>query len=91
MAGAKKKKWSKGKSKEKANNSVTMDKNLLEKLTKEIPTAKLITTAVVVDRLRVNGSVARKMLRYLEEKGLIRAVSKHGSVSIYTRATAAAE
>ncbi|KAI3657382.1 hypothetical protein MP638_001703 [Amoeboaphelidium occidentale] len=88
MAGAKKKKWSKGKVKEKANNAVTMDKQTMERLVKEIPTAKLITPSVVVDRLRVNGSVARKCLRYLEEKGLIKAVTKHNSFTIYTRATA---
>lgn len=74
--------------KEKANNAVTMDKQTMERLVKEIPTAKLITPSVVVDRLRVNGSVARKCLRYLEEKGLIKAVTKHSSFTIYTRATA---
>jgi small subunit ribosomal protein S25e len=63
----------------------------MEKLTKEIPTAKLITPSVLVDRLRVNGSVARRALVYLEEVGLIKSVSKHSSQMIYTRATAATE
>ncbi len=58
---------------------------------KEIPTAKLITPSVLVDRLKVNGSVARKMIKYLEAKGLIKAVSHHRSQWIYTRATAQAE
>ncbi|KAI3633143.1 hypothetical protein MIR68_008699 [Amoeboaphelidium protococcarum] len=91
MAGAKKKKWSKGKTKDKANNAVTMDKNTMDKLMKDIPTAKLITPSVLVDRLRVNGSVARRALEYLEAQGLIKCVSKHHSLVIYTRATAATE
>jgi small subunit ribosomal protein S25e len=84
-------KWSKGKVKDKANNSVTFEKSITDKLFKEIPTAKLITPSVLVDRLRINGSVARKAIRMLEEKNLIKAVSKHGSQLIYTRATAATE
>lgn len=75
--------------KDKANNAVTFDKPTLEKLMKEIPTAKLITPSVLVDRLRVNGSVARIALKMLEEKGLIRCVSRHSSQLIFTRATAA--
>ena len=63
----------------------------MEKLYKEIPTAKLITPSVLVDRLRVNGSVARKAIRDLEAKGLIKLVSKHRSQWIYTRATAQTE
>ena len=58
---------------------------------KDIPTAKLITPSVLVDRLRVNGSVARKMLTWLEVKGLIKCVSRHGSQLIYTRSSAVAE
>ena len=54
---------------------------------KEIPTAKLITVSVLVDRLRINGSLARKALLELEEKGLIKLVSKHHAQILYTRAT----
>lgn len=84
-------KWSKGKVKDKANNSCTVDKLVMEKLMKEIPTAKLITPSVLVDRLRINGSVARKALRMLEEQGLIKPVVKHHSQLIFTRATAQVE
>lgn len=65
-----------------------VDKVTMEKLLKEIPTAKLITPSVLVDRLKINGSVARRALKMLEEKQLIRAVSKHSSQLIFTRATA---
>ena len=75
--------------KDKANNAVTFDKATMDKLHKEIPTAKLITPSVLVDRLRVNGSVARRALKMLEDEGLIKCVSRHSSQLIYTRATAA--
>ncbi|CAE8647563.1 unnamed protein product [Polarella glacialis] len=60
MAGGKgkKKKWSKGKVKEKLANLVMFDKATYDKMLKEIPKAKLITPSVVSERLKVNGSVA---------------------------------
>ena len=87
----KKKKWSKGKTKEKSNNAVFFDKPTFEKLFKEVPTYKLITLSVLVDRLKISGSLARKALRELEAKGHIKKVSGHAALSIYTRATAAVE
>merc|ERR1712161_2602 len=76
MAGgkSKKKKWSKGKVKEKLANLVMFDKPTYDKLLKEIPKAKLITPAVVSERLKVNGSIARLAIRHLEEKGVIAVV-----------------
>ena len=82
----KKKKWSKGKVKDKANNAVVFDKATYEKLIKEVPTYKLISPSVLVDRLRINGSLARLAIRDLVSKGLIKVVSTHGSQLIYTRA-----
>jgi small subunit ribosomal protein S25e len=67
-----------------------MDKETYAKMIKEVPTYKLITTAVLVDRLKVNGSCARKALLDLEAQGLIKKVSHHATLQIYTRATAAA-
>ncbi|KAJ3214894.1 Ubiquitin carboxyl-terminal hydrolase 14 [Dinochytrium kinnereticum] len=83
----KKKKWSKGKVKDKANNAVVFDKITYEKLFKEVPTYKLITPSVLVDRLRINGSLARVAIRDLAEKGLIRPISQHKQQLIYTRST----
>jgi len=88
MAGgrSKKKKWSKGKVKEKLTNMVMFDKATYDKMMKEIPKAKLITPSVVSERLKINGSVARSAIRHLEEKGLIAAVGeKHHAQMIYTR------
>ncbi|KAG0047702.1 40S ribosomal protein S25 [Gryganskiella cystojenkinii] len=88
---AKKKKWSKGKVKDKANNAVVLDKTTYDKLMKEVPTYKLVSPSVLVDRLRVNGSLARFAIRELAAQGLIVPVSTHGAQWIYTRATAVEE
>jgi small subunit ribosomal protein S25e len=82
----KKKKWSKGKVREKLTNAVVFDKATYDKLLKEIPAAKLITPSVISERLRVNGSLARRAIQHLEkEKNLIKAVSRHHRAYIYTR------
>ncbi|XP_057450592.1 40S ribosomal protein S25-2-like [Lotus japonicus] len=78
----KKKKWSKGKQKEKVNNQGTYDK-----LLSEAPKFKLITPSILSDRLRINGSLARKAIGELVARDSIRMVSAHASQQIYTRAT----
>jgi ribosomal protein S25 len=45
----------------------------------------------MIDRHRVNGSLARKMLVEMESKGLITKVSHQAALPIYTRATAVEE
>merc|ERR1712215_363837 len=82
---AKKKKWSKGKSRDKLNNLVLFDKGTYEKLYKEVPTYKLITPSIVSERLKVRGSLARKALIELENEGKISCVVRHSSQMIYTR------
>jgi small subunit ribosomal protein S25e len=69
------------------NNAVLFDKATYDKLIKEVPSYKLITPAVVSERLKIRGSLARKALQELHEKGLIKLVSKHHSQRIYTRTT----
>jgi len=86
---AKKKKWSKGKVRDKLNNLVLFDKATYDKLYKEVPSYKLITPSVVSERLKIRGSLARFALQELETKGLIRLVDKHHSQIIYTRNTKA--
>merc|ERR1712070_1236797 len=83
-AGKQKKKWSKGK--DKAVHAVIFDKALQERLNKDVQSYRLITVAVLVDRLKINGSLARKALNELEEKGVIRKVVSHNALNIYTRA-----
>merc|ERR1712056_155400 len=82
---AKKKKWSKGKTRDKLNNLVLFDKGTYDKLYKEVPTYKLITPSIVSERLKVRGSLARRALIELMEKGLIKQVVAHSSQMTYTR------
>ncbi|KAL1988802.1 hypothetical protein VTN96DRAFT_7686 [Rasamsonia emersonii] len=84
-----KKKWSKGKVKDKANHAVVLDKATSEKLYKDVQSYRLITVATLVDRLKINGSLARKALAELEEKGQIKKVVGHSKLNIYTRAVTA--
>uniref|UniRef100_A0A672NNW6 40S ribosomal protein S25 n=1 Tax=Sinocyclocheilus grahami TaxID=75366 RepID=A0A672NNW6_SINGR len=85
--GKAKKKWSKGKVRDKLNNLVLFDKATYDKLYKEVPNYKLITPAVVSERLKIRGSLARAALQELLNKGLIKLVSKHRAQVIYTRNT----
>ncbi|KAG9451761.1 hypothetical protein H6P81_004665 [Aristolochia fimbriata] len=77
----KKKKWSKGKQKEKVNNMVLFDQATYDKLLSEVPKYKLITPSILSDRLRINGSLARRAIKDLMSRGSIR----HASVSPYRR------
>merc|ERR1711976_690161 len=84
----KKKKWSKGKMKEKVQNQVLMDAQTMEKLEKEVPKYKLITISILCDRLRLNGSLARRAIKHLVEQDMIKPVVTHGQQVIYTRSVA---
>eukprot|EP00999_Lentomonas_sp_LEN2_P001638 NODE_2712_length_515_cov_155.162371_g2662_i0.p1 GENE.NODE_2712_length_515_cov_155.162371_g2662_i0~~NODE_2712_length_515_cov_155.162371_g2662_i0.p1 ORF type:complete len:113 (+),score=39.26 NODE_2712_length_515_cov_155.162371_g2662_i0:71-409(+) len=82
---AKKKKWSKGKVREKLNNMVMWDEATKDKLFAEVPKSKVITISVVSDRLKVSGALAREGLKLLEAEGKIKPVFKHSRLLIYTR------
>ena len=83
----KKKKWSKGKVREKANLATLFDKETYSRLEKEVPKMKMISLSTVSERLKINCSLARRACRILEDKGLIRLVYSSNSQMLYTRAT----
>ncbi|CAM8979707.1 unnamed protein product [Rhodiola kirilowii] len=83
----KKKKWSKGKQKEKVNNMVLFDQATYDKLLTEAAKFKLITPSILSDRMRINGSLARRAVKDLMARGAIRMVASHSNQQIYTRAT----
>ena len=70
--------------KDKAQHAVILDKATNEKLQKDVQSYRLVTVAVLVDRLKINGSLARKALNDLEEKGTIKKVVGHSSCNIYS-------
>ena len=57
-----------------------------EKLPKELQSMKVITPFSVATRYELRLSIARKFLKELEQKGLIRYVSKSQNLTIYTPA-----
>ena len=69
---------------------MVFDKITLDKIT-ELATSKVLTISTMVDRAKINGSLARKALRDLESRGLIRKVLASSTIPIYTRATPAVE
>merc|ERR1712166_1719315 len=84
-AGAKKKKWSKGKVREKLNNLVVFDQATYDRMLAEVKNFKLVTPSAISERLKVNRSLARRAITKLLEAGLIRQVDKHSRQQIYTR------
>merc|ERR550514_308715 len=86
-ASAKKKKWSKGKVREKLNNLVCFDQATYDKMMKEAASWKLVTPSVLSERLKINGSLARRAIQELLKAGSIKCVDKHSNQLIYTRNT----
>jgi hypothetical protein len=52
-----------------------------------LPQYKLITPAIVCERFKVRGSLARSIIRELVGRGLVRPVVKHSRQEIYTRSS----
>merc|ERR1711924_1293 len=86
-ASAKKKKWSKGKEREKLNNLVVFDQATYDRMLKEVATFKLVPPPAISERLKINGSLARRSIQELLKAGTIRVVDKHSNQYIYTRNT----
>merc|ERR1712127_833360 len=87
MAGGKgkKKKWSKGKNRDKVDNKVLFSKEQWERFNSEVPKMKLITVSTVVEKLKISGGLARRALNGMAEEGQIRAVCVSRAQRIYTR------
>merc|ERR1712196_490457 len=86
-AAAKKKKWSKGKVREKLNNLVVFDQATYDRMMKEVATFKLVTPSAISERLKINGSLARRSIQELLKAGTIKLVDKHSNQYISTRNT----
>ena len=70
--------------KDKAQHAVVLDKTTAERLNKDVQSYRLITVATLVDRLKINGSLARQALADLESKGTIKKVVGHSKMNIYS-------
>ena len=59
---AKAKKWGKVKVADKANNEVFLEQKKYDKILTEVPKILCITRAVLIEKFKVNGSVARSLI-----------------------------
>lgn len=80
-----KKKWSKGKVKDKLNNAVLIEEKALKEMEREVPKMKLISTFIVSERFKVTLGVAKQVLRLLAEQKKINALDfNHHQCMLYT-------
>lgn len=63
---------------------VVLDKPTYDKIFKEVPTFKMISQSVLIDRMKINGSLARVAIRHLERDGLIKKVVHHHGQLVYS-------
>merc|ERR1712007_225062 len=74
-----KKKWSKGKVKDKLNNACFLDKKTYDKYCTEMSKMHLITISNLADRFKIIGSLARPMIKKMLEEGKVRAFGNQTS------------
>ena len=67
-----KKKWSKGKSKDKLENQVFIDKKTFDTIEGAVARLPLISVSVLHDKYKIIGSIARRLIRHFEAAGKIR-------------------
>merc|ERR1712141_675103 len=83
-----KKKWSKGKSRDKLQNLCLFDKATFDRVMREVPKYKVITPSIVSDRMKIRGSLARRAIKQLHQEGKIKLEIQHHAQMVYTRAIA---
>merc|ERR1711918_178738 len=81
----KKKKWSKGKVRDKLVNLALFDKVTFDKFNKEVPGYKIVTASIASERMKVRASLAKQALRRLAAEGKIQEVVKHSGQVVYTK------
>merc|ERR1712147_445491 len=82
---AKKKSWTKVKVKDKLNNEVFLDEKRWSKVQTEIPKILCITRGALCEKYKVNGSIARAMIRACAQAKTIRRVGDAcASFDLYT-------
>ena len=64
---------------------VVLDQPTYDRILKEVPTFKMISQSTLIDRMKINGSLARVAIRHLEREGQIKRIVHHHGQLIYTR------
>merc|ERR1712235_66552 len=81
----KKKKWSKGKVRDKLVNLALFDKATFDKFNKEVPGYKIVTASIASERMKVRASLAKQALRRLAAEGKIRPIVTHAAQVVYAK------
>jgi small subunit ribosomal protein S25e len=82
----KKKKWTKGKMREKRNHDVVFDMRTLAKVMKEVPKKmKLITVYTLVEQYKITATLARRAIHKMVAEGTVKPIALNSHLSIYTR------
>merc|ERR1712129_502522 len=82
---SKKKKWAKGRVKEKKNNNSVLMADDYSTAIKDIPKMKCITVSTVSEKLRVTGSLAHRLIRKLYKEGTLKRICDSGGFLLYTK------
>merc|ERR1712176_1513365 len=82
---SKKKKWAKGRVKEKKNNSSILLPEDYSNAIKEIPKMKCVSVSAVSEKLRITGSLAHRLIRKLAKDGTLKKRYDSGGFLLYTK------
>merc|ERR1712130_610191 len=82
---SKKKKWAKGRVKEKKNNAAILLPDEYETALKEIPKMKAVTVATVSEKLRITGSLAYRLIMKMAKEGTLTRVVKSRGFLLYKK------
>jgi len=85
LSQSKRKKWSKGKVREKLQNAVLFDQKQYDRMNAEVPKMKLVTIAAVSERIKLGGSLSRVGIRELVQNGQLVCVAPHSKMAVYAR------
>uniref|UniRef100_A0A0A9Z366 40S ribosomal protein S25 n=1 Tax=Lygus hesperus TaxID=30085 RepID=A0A0A9Z366_LYGHE len=87
-----KKKWAKSKLREKKNNRVVFTEALLQSaMSSAAKKARAITLYNLIEQYKINGSLARRLVKKLLESGTIETVYAAGNMSVWTPKRASEE
>ena len=63
---------------------VVLDKPTYDRILKEVPTFRFIYQSILIERLKVGGSLARVIIRHLAKEGQIKKIVHHNGQLIYS-------
>merc|ERR1711897_93650 len=82
---SKKKKWAKGRVKEKKNNMAVLMPDEYTAAMRDIPKMKLVSVSTVSEKLRITGTLAYRLIRKLANEGTLKKRYDSGGFLLYTK------